>query len=463
MHSSFPSTRSHSAFLRKVPLSLLLVSFSIAPLGAVASDAVAVSVAPERRVLASETPESVMVKVGLSGASLPSENRPPVNLALVLDRSGSMQGDRIVRAREAAIAAVERLDERDFVSVVLFDDRIDVLAGAQTASKANKSAIIEKLRMVQARGATAIFGGVSTAATELRKNLERKLVNRIILLSDGEANVGPSSPQELGLLGASLVKEGISVSTMGVGLGYNENLMAELARRSDGNTYFIENSDDMPRIFGAELGDVLSVAARDVKLTIRFRDASPVELVGRDGRIEDGVVTVDFNQIYARQEKFVLVRTEFPIGKDGETRAFASAEATWTLPGTGKRGSATATGSIFFSADSAKVKASVDSTVLVQSVKTQNAVRQERALELNRAGRYEDASSLMFSNSRFADEQKKLYDGVLSAEAEKDLAEESSMNTSFGRAVAAPAAPDAAKKIRAKSFQTQQQQQIPAP
>ena len=441
----------HSAFC---------IAVALAAASATADPAVSVVVAPERKVLASDRPETAVVKVGLTGAALPAGDRPAVNLALVLDRSGSMQGDRIVRAREAAIAAVQRLDERDYVSVVVFDDRIDVLAGAQTASEANKAAIVEKLRTVEARGSTAIFGGVSAGAAELRKNLARKLVNRIVLLSDGEANVGPSSPEELGLLGASLVKEGVSVSTLGVGLGYNENLMAALATRSDGNTYFIENGDDVPRIFDAELGDAFQVAARDVKLSVRFRDAHPVELIGRDGRIEDGVVTVDFNQIYSRQEKYVLVRTEFPVGKDGETREFAAAEVSWVLPGSDAAGSAAATGSVAFSADAAKVKASADAKVLVQSVKTQNAIRTQRALELNAVGRFEEASRLMHRNASFAGEVLGGYDASFSedAAAAEELREESSWNTSNASSLGGSLGAERRKKFKTRSTQIETQQ-----
>ena len=433
---------------------------ALAAASATADPAVSVVVAPERKVLASDKPETAVVKVGLTGAALPAGERPAVNLALVLDRSGSMQGDRIVRAREAAIAAVQRLDERDYVSVVVFDDRIDVLAGAQTASEANKAAIVEKLRTVEARGATAIFGGVSAGASEIRKNLARKLVNRIVLLSDGAANVGPSSPEELGLLGASLVKEGVSVSTLGVGLGYNENLMAALATRSDGNTYFIENGDDIPRIFDAELGDAFQVAARDVKLSVRFRDAFPVELIGRDGRIEDGVVSVDFNQIYSRQEKYVLVRTEFPVGKDGETREFAAAEVSWVLPGSDASGSAAATGSVAFSADAKKVAASADAKVLVQSVKTQNALRTQRALELNKAGRYEEARRLMDSNAVFAGEVLGGYDASFSedAAAAEELREESSWNTSNASSLGGSLGAERRKKFKTRSTQIETQQ-----
>ena len=430
--------------------SILHSAFSIAAAlaaatAAAADPAVSVVVAPERKVLASDKPETAVVKVGLTGAALPAGERPAVNLALVLDRSGSMQGDRIVRAREAAIAAVQRLDERDYVSVVVFDDRIDVLAGAQTASEANKAAIVEKLRTVEARGATAIFGGVSAGASEIRKNLARKLVNRIVLLSDGAANIGPSSPEELGLLGASLVKEGVSVSTLGVGLGYNENLMAALATRSDGNTYFIENGDDVPRIFDAELGDAFQVAARDVKLSIRFRDAFPVELIGRDGRIEDGVVSVDFNQIYSRQEKYVLVRTEFPVGKDGETREFAAA-----------------TGSVAFSADAKKVAASADAKVLVQSVKTQNAIRTQRALELNAAGDYEAAGALLRMNNDAGVQVLRDYDAsfVGDRSAAEELNEENDWNRSNASSLGGSLGAERRKKFKTRSSQIENQQSV---
>ena len=442
--------------------SAFCIAAALAAATAAADPAVSVVVAPERKVLASDRPETAVVKVGLTGAALPAGDRPAVNLALVLDRSGSMGGDRIAKAREAAIAAVRRLDERDYVSVVVFDDRIDVLAGAQTASEANKAAIVEKLRTVEARGSTAIFGGVSAGASEIRKNLARKLVNRIVLLSDGEANVGPSSPEELGLLGASLVKEGVSVSTLGVGLGYNENLMAALATRSDGNTYFIENGDDVPRIFDAELGDAFQVAARDVKLSVRFRDAHPVELIGRDGRIEDGVVTVDFNQIYSRQEKYVLVRTEFPVGKDGETREFAAAEVSWVLPGSDAAGSAAATGSVAFSADAAKVKASADAKVLVQSVKTQNAIRTQRALELNSVGRFEEASRLMRENAAVGEKIGFDFSSSFHADADAaaELRSENFWNTSNIGVLGGSIDVERRKAVKTRSTQVETQQSV---
>ena len=238
--------------------------------------------------------------------------------------------------------------------------------------------------------------------------------------------------------------------------------MAALATRSDGNTYFIENGADIPRIFDAELGDAFQVAARDVRLSVRFRDAHPVELIGRDGRIEDGVVTVDFNQIYSRQEKYVLVRTEFPVGKDGETREFAAAEVVWTLPGSGGSGSSSAMGSVAFSADAKKVAASADAKVLVQSVKTQNALRTSRALELNRSGDYAAAEELMRVNSAVGAQVLLDYDASFEedASAAEELRSENVWNTSnigvFGGNIGA----DRRKAVKTRSTQVETQQSV---
>ncbi len=101
-------------------------------------------------------------------------------------------------------------------------------------------------------------------SSEVRKFINRNRVNRVILISDGIANVGPSSPEALGNLGASLGKEGISVTTIGLEAEYNEDLMTKLAMYSDGNHAFAETPQDLARIFDHEFNDILSVIAQDV-------------------------------------------------------------------------------------------------------------------------------------------------------------------------------------------------------
>jgi len=207
-------------------------------------------------VLKADTKQVVPLRVALRGFKLTSDRaRPPVNVAIVIDTSGSMQGEKLARAKEAARMAVERLSSRDITAIVTYSSEACVLVPATRLT--DKGPVLAAISALQVSGGTALFAGVSRGAGEVRKFFDRGSVNRVILLSDGIANVGPSSPDELGDFGASLIKDGISVSTIGLGLGYNEDLMSKLARRSDGSHYFVENAADLSRIFQREIGDVL--------------------------------------------------------------------------------------------------------------------------------------------------------------------------------------------------------------
>ncbi|MBF0573751.1 MAG: VWA domain-containing protein, partial [Desulfamplus sp.] len=250
------------------------------------------NVETDRAILPAGNSQNVIIKVTLDAlpiekipASLnPSSStpkRPPVNLSLVLDRSGSMSGSKIERAKDAAIEALQRLGKNDIFSLVVYDHNVDTTIVAQSAQYTE--GFIPQIRQIQPGGNTALFGGVSQGAAELRKNLGGRYINRMILLSDGIANVGPSTPDDLGRLGAALIKEDISVSTVGVGTDYNEDLMAKLAQNSDGNTYFVESSQDLPRIFTAELGDLLSVVARKIIIIIDMpKGVRPLRIIGRE-------------------------------------------------------------------------------------------------------------------------------------------------------------------------------------
>jgi len=265
-------------------------------------------------VLAGEK-QTAYVRVAMTGFELDDPaDRTPVNVAIVLDKSGSMQGEKIARARDAAIMAIDRLRPDDIVSVVAYDSTVHVLVPATKVS--NRNAIYLAIRRLEAGGSTALFAGVSKGAREVRKFLDRNRVNRIILLSDGLANVGPSSPGDLAELGSSFIREGISVTTIGLGLGYNEDLMTELARSSDGNHMFAENAVDLAWAFDSEFGDVLSVVAQDVGLTIRCpAGIRPVRVLGRDAEIVGQTVTATLNQLYSNQMKYVLLEVELPPGR----------------------------------------------------------------------------------------------------------------------------------------------------
>ena len=378
-----------------------------------AGPSVTCRVEPMSSVLTADSSETMMVKVSLKGAAAPAVNhRAPINLCLVIDRSGSMQGDRIARAKEAAIAAVERLTPEDIVSVVIFDQQIETIVPAQSAR--DKVSIVSAIRAVQSRGNTAIFGAMAQAAAEIRKNANREYLNRVILLSDGQANVGPSQPIDFGRLGVSLMKESISVSTVGVGLDFNEDLMTSLSGKSDGNSYFVENSDDLPRIFSSELGTALNVAARRISLRVDFAPGTtPLEIVGREGTINGAAVTLDFNQLYGGQEKYVLIRTAFSPGKADTTRQVATANVKYTDAATSRLEQLTSTGSVRFSKDVNEVKHSVNIAVLREAELTEDAIATEKAIRLIDEGKSKEAAAVF-------EAQKKRLDSAVKDHPELD-------------------------------------------
>ena len=239
----------------------------------------------------------------------PNAARTPVNVALVIDRSGSMSGQRIAQAREAAIMAIDRLNENDIASVVIFDDKIDVLVPAQKVT--DKRLFIDRIGQVMARGQTAIYGGVREGASEVRKFKDARRLNRVVLLSDGLANVGPRSPAEFAVLGRELLQEDISVSTIGLGHGYNEDLMLQLARASDGNHAFASVPADLIQIFNKEFDDVLTSCAQTVSIDVELAPGvRAVRALSRDGRIDGQRAAFRLNQVYRATEHYVLLELE---------------------------------------------------------------------------------------------------------------------------------------------------------
>jgi len=355
------------------------------------TDSVGLRIEIDRAVLPAESLETAIVKVSLRGCTPPkAARRAPVNLALVIDKSGSMSGDRIERAREAALEAVRRLGPDDLVSVVAFDNGVRTLLPARRVG--DGSAITEAIEGIAANGGTNLYGGVAAGAEALRRHIEDGYTHRVILLSDGQANVGPQTPEALGSLGAQLVREGISVTTIGLGLDFNEDLMTRLARRSDGNTYFVENSRDLGRIFGEELGDVLSIVARRVVIEVTFPEGvRPVRLVGREGRIENRRAFIELNQLYGSQEKFALVEVEIDAARPRTSREIACAEVRYENASDARPVSQSARAMVSFSAARAEVVSSANHQVQADYAANRIAETRDEVVVLIDAGRRDEA------------------------------------------------------------------------
>lgn len=356
----------------------------------------------DRGVLPANQAQTAVIKLTLDTAPLPREaERPPVNLTLVLDRSGSMRGAPIQHAREAAIEAIRRLGPNDIFSLVTYDSVIETLIPAGRLTDRREAEQI--IRNITPRGMTALFGGVSQGAEELRKHMEIEgapRIHRMILLSDGLANVGPSSPEDLGRLGQSLAKEGIAVTTIGLGNDFNEDLMTRLARQSDGNTYYVENSRDLVRIFNEELGDTLSVAARGVFVSFQCPPGvRPVRSLGRDARIEGQTVEIRLNQLYGGQLRHLLLEVELPATPAQVDLPVVNALVRYENLLLQAEETQTAALVARFSETEQEVQASVNPVVMQEYMMFQAAEARTQAVELYERGERDQAQQVLFINS----------------------------------------------------------------
>ncbi len=380
-----------------------LVGMLVALPGCASAQQVRLDVRLAKPVLMAAKKNTTYLKVGLTGFDRAKNgDRTKVNVAIVLDKSGSMSGEKMRKAKEATLMAIDRLGPEDIVSVVAYDSTVRVLVPATKVS--DRSLISAGVRRIVPGGNTALFAGVSKGADELRKFLDRNRVNRVILLSDGLANVGPSSPSDLELLGMSLIRDGVSVTTIGLGLDYNEDLMSRLSRASDGNHVFVERPDDLARFFALEFGDVTAVVAQDV--TVRIKCAPgvrPVRVLGRDADIAGQEVTARLNQLISRREKFLMLEVEVPAGEPGDARDVVEVEVSYGNMVTKATDSLSATVRASYTGSKAEVERRTDREVVVNAVELVANQRNRMAVVARDQGRTREARELLLENARWLD------------------------------------------------------------
>ena len=404
--------------LLPVLLSLLLA----APAAAAHPPSVALDVEIARpAVLAQDRPQQAFVKISLTGKRIGREGRAPLNIAIVLDRSGSMAGTKIEEAKRAAMRAIGMLGPEDIVAVVTYESTVDVLIPATKAR--DKQQLVQAIRSITSAGNTALFGGVSRGAQELRKFLDPSRVNTLILLSDGLANVGPSSPGELAQLGASLAREGIAVTTIGLGLDYNEDLMARLALASDGNHFFVEDEGDLEYAFATEFGDALSAVAQGVTIHIHCPEGvRPVRVLGRDAQISGRDVHVSMNQLFKDQTRYLLLEVELPAAAAGRALPVATVDAAYRDLLTGARAQLRGEALVRYTDSVALVERETDPDVMIAVASQTATERSELAMALRDQGRVEEARAAYRSNAVYLEEEARRW---AAPELEKEAAVQS--------------------------------------
>lgn len=244
--------------------------------------------------------------------------RQPLALSLVVDTSGSMEGQKIQNARMAAASLVESLHQGDVVSIYAFSNGVTEIAPLTTVTAANRGTLIRQVNAIQALGGTNMYDGIRVGEDRLARAPASHPIRRLVIISDGRANIGPSDAQSLGALAAQGTEWGAQISAIGVGLDYDEQTLAALAVRSAGRMYHLEHPAQMAVILEQELELLGQTVATNT--IIEILPATGVRILGVEstgGTLENGQVRVNVGALHAGQRREVLLRAEIDTERLG--------------------------------------------------------------------------------------------------------------------------------------------------
>jgi Ca-activated chloride channel family protein len=262
----------------------------------------------------SDTGSAVYLLVRIEAQAPPSAQRMPVNLALVLDRSSSMRGPRITHAVAAVRQVVQQLDVRDRLSVIAFDASARSLFGPANVTPETRRLLDEALAGLRTGVGTNLAAGIKKGAEAVRSGFVRGAISRMVLLTDGQPSLGITDSGRLCALAEKEAAGGVSITTMGLGEGFDDELLAELARSGRGGFHYLAGAADIPGAFGRELAGVFAIAATQTEIVLRPAEhVTTAELVHRlPSRPRDDGLVVEMGELAAATPRQVLFQLTRP-------------------------------------------------------------------------------------------------------------------------------------------------------
>jgi len=273
-----------------------------------AGEAVALDVRWGSNVVSPDNSESVL-QLGFSTALVNDRQQlGPINLALVIDRSGSMaDSDKMSRVKAALLTLVSQLRDTDVLSISLFDSYAEVLLPACTLT--DRRRVSELIRQIEPRGSTNLHAGLMLGYHEALKYYRKDATNRVILLTDGIANQGETDPDKIAANSREFNERGIDLSTVGVGLDLNQDLLRQLAKSGRGLFHFVSDAQDLNKVFIKELQSLLSLVATEPRVEVSYdSDLRLVQVYGYEPEMHDGSVAINLDNMNQGLTQVVLLR-----------------------------------------------------------------------------------------------------------------------------------------------------------
>ncbi|MGB0930018.1 MAG: vWA domain-containing protein, partial [Chitinophagales bacterium] len=255
----------------------------------------------------------IYLYINTKAAKYPNtEKNTPLNLSLVLDRSGSMSGAKLKYAREASKIVIDHLDENDKVSIVAYDHEIEVMQPSMSiANNKTRKQLKRKIDAIYDNGSTNLGGGMLEGFQQVSDYYDAHYVNRVLLLSDGLANKGIIDPDILKDTSEYFnQRKNMSLSTFGLGADFDEDLMEGLSEYGGGNYYFIDKAIKVTEILLSELQILQHIVTQKEQLKVRFpSEILKLEKVyGLPVHEEEGLITLPFSNMFAEEQKTALLK-----------------------------------------------------------------------------------------------------------------------------------------------------------
>jgi Ca-activated chloride channel family protein len=279
-----------------------------------------------------------ILRVGVSTKPLSVSERKQAHLVFLVDVSGSMQSpDKLPLVKRSLRILVDNLKDGDTVALVTYAGDTRVVLPPTGVEYRNK--ILAAIEELASGGGTSMGAGVELAYREAAKKLSPNSVSRVIVLSDGDANIGNTTHDQILATIKGHVKEGVTLSTIGFGMGnYKDETMEQLANKGNGNNFYIDGLSAAKRVFQEQLGSTLEVVAKDVKLQVQFDQTrvTRYRLIGYENRnVRDEDFRndkVDAGEIGAGHQVTALYELELARGWAGTTEPLVTVRVRHKAP-----------------------------------------------------------------------------------------------------------------------------------
>lgn len=349
-------------------------------------------------------------------------SRAPMAVSLVIDRSGSMAGEKMRNAIAAATCFIRNLNDGDVIAIYAYDDVVDQIAAPTILTEASRLALVSSLMGLHPRGSTNIHAGLTAGINALASPGSERPIRRVILISDGLANVGPSSARALGGVASRAARGGVSVTSIGVGLDYSEATLGAIAVRSGGRFYHLQEPAQMVSILESELLALNQTVARGT--IIDLIPATGVQVINATGAdiVRRGQVTeLRVGDVLGGQRRAIVVTLRVPTS-GGPLHRAARLALRYSDPESGVAQAAAADVSYLLSASEVQVQESLNPQFALLVERHEAALVNQRAAEMLARGRSDGAGAVLAAQAQHMRRRARDLGGEEGRELEREAA-----------------------------------------